>query len=500
MSVINSKGDLKLAFGVFSLLKQGRISFCDAIQRVFGRYGEKTYIYEKYRDRVLSEMFKALESSRKGELDDCFHILFPIVLDLDEKMLPRLILLLLDRVDPRNIKSVVKKMLKEYLISWDELRQLSSQIYDLDDSTVAKLLFVLDDLLPSELKREILNRLKSTDNPYARQWYAVSLANTLSADEIESVLDEIEKRLPVSLSLENNLDSLLEYLLLSFSLFNKIDKVAKVRLKEILRDHIDKIFERISKIDFRILDKPMGDAIIWLSSNFAQLLRYENVERILVNLTKYKVIDNIEAVSEILAKTRDFSIKKMLRLALKLANSSDWTLRLLSLNIFIELTKHDKSYLRHVAKFCRDKRSQLREKCSNFLVSYLKKEKRTLKSILESIVSSQNTKSIATMLEALLEIEIDSDTLTSIVKKSLYYPRSTIYSKALELIERKWKNIDLDELYYIIEKIYKFSINKKKMRRNVETFLKNLVREIDNEYIKKKISEILSKTKDFENS
>jgi len=261
-------------------------------------------------------------------------------------------------------------------------------------------------------------------------------------------------------------------------LYGKLELKEKKKLEEKIKPYAREIFLKVSTIDTRFFDKPLGEAFTWLLSmldNIGQ--EFERLLSLMIDLVKKDIIENVENIAELLTRIDPARIERTEAIIFSISKSSNWKLRELSLllsQLVYNKTRKEK-WLKFIKSFCNDKRSIIRKTCSNFLLQVMEREiDKVTRTYYSSVLTSKDTQSIAKLLILISNLKPNRGDLQYVIDRAIKVPRSTIYNAILNILNQHWKKIDTNKLVEYLHKILSFSRGKKTLKHA----LKQLVKEI----------------------
>ncbi len=474
-----TKKAIKFAKAAFRLYQLGSANFCETLIKVFGRYGEKTYLYWEKRNEIEDLILNSIKRANKEEIEECLNLLLSILGEIESNQIVNIIVQLLDKIDPIKVKRSLSKLIKDEIITTIQLsKQVRNIINQLETRKLSKLLMSLGDFIEQETIDAIVDRVSSSEDPVARQWLNVYRAEKITQNDVWMEIEQLIEKLAYSLSYEKNPLKILEQLLLLYLLYSKLELEEKKKLEEKIKPYVNDLFLKILTVDPKLFDKPLGEAIKWLISMINNMEDYlEEIFNLLLELVKRDIIDNIENVTELVTRANLERIRKIEPTIFSISKSGNWRLRELSLLLAQSIynnTKEEK-WLKLIKNFCNDKRSIIRKTCSNFLLQVMERDKNKInRSYYSSIINSKDTKSIAKLLNLISNFKPDQKDLQYVIDRAIKIPRSTIYNAILNVLNQHWRKIDPDKLTEYLHKMLIFSRNKKTLRLALTRLVKEI--------------------------
>ncbi len=474
-----SKKAIKFAKAAFRLYQLGSAGFCETLIKVFGRYGEKTYQYWEKKEEIEALILGSVRRASKEEIGRCLNLLLSIFGEIESDKMINLISQLLEKIDPVMIKRILGKLIKNEIISKNQLsKQIKNNVNNLDTRKLSKLLITLGDFIEQDTINVIVNQVSSSDDPIAKHWLNVYRVERMTQSKICIEIDHIIENIAYSLSYENIPIKVLDRLLLLYLLYGKLELKEKKKLEEKIKPYAREIFLKVSTIDTRFFDKPLGEAFTWLLSmldNIGQ--EFERLLSLMIDLVKKDIIENVENIAELLTRIDPARIERTEAIIFSISKSSNWKLRELSLllsQLVYNKTRKEK-WLKFIKSFCNDKRSIIRKTCSNFLLQVMEREiDKVTRTYYSSVLTSKDTQSIAKLLILISNLKPNRGDLQYVIDRAIKVPRSTIYNAILNILNQHWKKIDTNKLVEYLHKILSFSRGKKTLKHA----LKQLVKEI----------------------
>ena len=462
---------------LLKLYEANRISLCTFITYITGPKGEGLYSISEFDNETIEKLVELSENFRLNNLA-CLDNYLILLSELGDKY-PLLALANIAR-------KIGVKVGKNYLVKFSKagyldpprgLREILNTAEEYTDSTLGSLLLLLMDVVPEELLKILVQQLQTRNTDLANTFLDVYKTYRAEDKAAMKIIKSILLKL-VKCVREKSGSCLHRQLLLFQASVNRFGKETVIRTFENLLIEVDgeDLFRRVLNLAVSgPIDSLETHSLITFMETFPEKLDFLTVLNTVEKILRERLYDNLDVVADTVLRTKNLDEKYLIKRSMRSKRLGDVLIRDFYATLLAKFVEEGKTWaINPLRTFCKDKRSAIRAKCANTIISYIEENNVVNVDLFKAIIYSRNTKALVRLLNFINESDVENSLLENVLKATSKVPRISVASSILEILEKKWDKISKKTLLNVIKRIFYISLRHKNLHSKVISFIKYL--------------------------